>query len=471
MRIFITIILLVCSFVSHSQSQFDEWERLPTDSEIKNALSEFESDIYSMFENDNITGEASVSFSPIIKFYDKIIYQNYHKNHLADKYAPYKISHCIVFYEMKIPNKFFVRKAKLGIELENKTFVFYDDYIFYDMNQREQKFSSAQQATSDFISNFSSNNYEEGFAPALGEISSETSPESTTTVSDIDGIVSIDDSQESDIPWTVVVGTLTAAAIAAIARRVLKKGAKSALNKKTNKKPEKRKDKKEEEEKEDAHYVLQLNKEHFELSLNQPDNLNILVYKITPTSQKKYPADIQIKSPDNALKITPNSGVGSVNAQLLLEDTPKNQNFNIIVSAQADGHQLQKQVLIKTAGEKKLSLKTADNKKSLRPDTFQVLTCIACITDDKGKTIPDLTEKIRFEPKSDWIDLSKPELQDDNAIIYIGSTNPNPNRNSSPPQTVVVSVVMDDVGEDEKPLQQDLEISLVDCRLETQIED
>lgn len=45
MRIFITIILLVCSFVSHSQYQFDEWKRLPTDSEIKNALSEFNSSV------------------------------------------------------------------------------------------------------------------------------------------------------------------------------------------------------------------------------------------------------------------------------------------------------------------------------------------------------------------------------------------------------------------------------------------
>ena len=470
MRIFITIILLVCSFASHSQFQFDEWERLPTDSEIKSALSKFENENYLMFENENITREASVSFSSIIKFFDKIIYQNYHKNHLSDKYAPYKISHCIVFYEMKIPNKFFVRKGILGMDQTNKTFVFYDDYIFYDMNQQEQKFSSAQQATTDFISNLSSNNYEEGFAPALGEISSETSLESTTAVTDIDGIVSIDDTQDSDIPWTVIVGTLTAAALAAIARKIFKKGAKSTSNNKSNKKPGNKKDEKDEEKKEEAHYVLQLNKEHLELSINRPENLSVLVYKVTPTSQNNYPADIQINSPDSALEITPNSGVGSINSQLLLRDSPKNQNFTIIVSAQADGHQFQKEVFIKTAGEKNLSLKTADNKKSLRPDTFQVLTCFACITDDKGKTIPDLTEKIRFEPKNDWIDLSKPELQDDNAIIYIGSSNPNPNRSSTPPQTVVVSVVMDDVGENEKPLRQDLEISLVDCRLETQIE-
>lgn len=437
-HVYFSLLFFLLSISIYSQNPMDvtsqngslQWNRLPSDAEIEVAVN----NLIQLYTTEG----ARIEMTKVEKN---------HNAQFAGKVEPWTISSARIYKATYTEYGTTINSFALAQDLDNDKFHFISTYMG---SYRPTSLSEVAREGN-------------GFAPPLGETSNSTS----LTGTDIDGIVSIDESSDSDIPWTVVIGTLSAAALAVIARNVFKKGAKSALKNKSNKK----KDEKDEEEKEEAHYVLQLNKESFELTLNQPDTLSVVVYKITPKSQKKYSANIQIKSLDKALDITPNSGVGNVNAQLLLRVTPKNQNFNIVVSAEADGHQLQKQVLIKTSGEKNLSIKTADNKKSLRPDTFQVLTCFASITDEKGKIITDLTEKIRFEPKSDWIDLSKPEIQDDNALIYIGSSNPNPNKNATPPHTVVVSVVMDDVPENEEPLHQDLEITLVDCKLETQIED
>jgi hypothetical protein len=277
------------------------------------------------------------------------------------------------------------------------------------------------------------------------------------------------ESSSDSIPWEVVIGGSIVAAVASIIRKILKKGASSKISKSTkNKRNEK--DENEDEDEEDAHYILQLNKNNFQLKLNELETLEVQVWKVTAKGEKKYPANIQIQCSEKALKVLPNSGTGSLKAQLLLQEMPKNQNFSITVLAQANRHQFQKQVQITTIGQKNLVIETADNKKSLRPNTFQVLTCFAKITDEKGNTISDLTNKIKFEPKSDWIDLSHPSFVEDSALIYIGCSSPNPNQNMTPPKTVVVSIYMVDVPDGDEPFKQDLEISLVDCKLETQLE-
>ncbi|MCB0474452.1 MAG: hypothetical protein KDC69_02190 [Flavobacteriaceae bacterium] len=266
--------------------------------------------------------------------------------------------------------------------------------------------------------------------------------------------------QEDDIPWSVVIGVLTAAAVAAIIRQLAKK-----------KKDPGKKDKK--EEKENAHYVLQLNKEQFELIPGQPDTLHAAVYKITEKGRKQCASVLQVQNAEKSLKISPQSGQGSLQAQLILKEQPEESRFNIVIIAQADGHEFQKKVTITTSGEKNLQFETEPgNKRSLRPDTYQVITCYAQVLDEKGKNIADLTDKISFVPQDDWIDMSKPFIEEERIGIYIGCSNPNPNNsNATPPPTVTVTMTMDEVPEGEEPLQKDLVIQLLDCKLDTEIDD
>lgn len=469
MKIYCTIILLVYSLFSHGQLLQVDWDRLPSDSEIKNAISEFESSylIDEYDANGDFIGKASVIFSPILKFHDADMFQVYHKQHLAESYAPYRISYCMVFVEWKTKNGIFIRKGILNLDKTTDKFYFFDDIHFTLKNNEDKKYSTAVQAYSDFISDYSSNVFEEGFAPPLGE----TETNSNTTGTDIDGIVSTD-GNDDDIPWELVIGGSIAAAVALILRKILKKGvaAVSKASSKTNKNNKKEEKKEEEEE---AHYILQLNKNNFQLKLNEPEILEVEVWKVTSKGEKRCSADIQIQHFEKALRVTPSSGVNSLQAQLVLEKQPKDSSFKIVVSAHAEGHEFQKEVTIKPFGELQIVVETTpDNKRTLRPDTFQILTCYAQVLDEQGKNIPDLTEKIQFTPKSDWIDVSQSVIDGERMAISIGCTNPNSiSATSHPPKSVTLSVSMDEVPEEAKPLQSDLELQLLDCSLETEIND
>ena len=432
--------------------QMMEWNRLPSDSEIAEAVRNLQSELtQDISVNGVMVDSKRVELSDVIKSHNKL---------LARKREPWTISNAKIFGAIISQYGTAVRSYSL---LQNKQTGKFGFVYGYMGSYRPQ---SIAEAYNDYISSIkNSENGAFGFAPPMGSSAENTS----NTGTDIDGIVSTDG--EDDIPWTLIIGGSIAAVVAAIVRKILKKGASTATSTKPNSKKENNQNEKKEENEEEAHYILHLNKNSFQLKLNEPETLEIRVWKVTAKGEKQCNADIQIQNFEKALKITPTSGVNNLDAQLLLQKQPKESNFNLLVIANAEGHEFQKQVQIRPFGAMQIEVETLpDNKRSLRPDTFQTLACFAQVVDENGKNLPDLTKEIRFEPKSDWIDISETVLEDEKIGINMGCTNPNPNAAvSHPPNSVTLSLVMDEVAEGEEPLQNDLVITLLDCKLEIEI--
>lgn len=281
--------------------------------------------------------------------------------------------------------------------------------------------------------------------------------------------------EEEEVPWEVVIGLIGAGGAAALGRKLFKKKPATNQPDKKNKstQKEKKEEKEEEEEEEEEKFILNINRDQFRLKPGVADTLEVVVYRVTPRGSESFPADIRVTSPDPALKVKPAAGSGTLTASLLFDKEPREPEFALEVTAEARGHLIRRNIRIMADTEMKIIVETLPgNKRSLRPDTFQVLTVKARVTGSDGKDIPELTEKIAFKPKSDWIDLSEPVPDDPCIAINMGATNPSPgsSRNLIPP-SVVLSLTMDEVPEGEPPLQNDLEIRLADCRLETDIEE
>ena len=266
---------------------------------------------------------------------------------------------------------------------------------------------------------------------------------------------------ESEVPWTVIIGVISAATIAAIVRKLIKKGESS--------KQDKKKDDKQEEE--EAHYILQLNKDSFSISLNEIQSLIAEVWKVTTKGKMSVASSINIQNPEKQLKINIQAQTNGIIAQLSLDKAPERPSFNLLVSASAEGKSIQKNVEIVFAGKQQIVVETLpDNKRTLRPDTNRVLTCCAEVVDEGGKSVPEKTKKIQFQPQSDWIDLSDPIMDKNKICINIAASNPDQVRGSSRiPDKVVLTLLMEDVEENEEVLKTDVTIQLLDCKLESEL--
>ena len=435
---------------SYSQADAYSWNRLPTDSEINAAKENLIKELAQTISvNGKVVDQKKVELSPLIKFHDK---------NKAGKVPPQDISRMIVFVKVNGIMGSSINEYNLFQNKQTGRFGF-------SKHANVEPGKSLDEKYNDFIAYLNSypNNDSGlaiGFAPTLG--GKTTSTNIKTKVDE-----NTQNNSEDEIPWEVVIGGSIAAAVALIIRKILKKGTAS----KTTKSAKDKKEQKEEEE--EAHYILQLNKNNFQLKLKEPETLEVQVWKVTAKGEKRCSATIQIQNFEKALKITPTTGINSLQAQLLLEKQPKETSFTILVNANAEGHEFQKEVTIQPFGELQIVVETTPyNKRTLRPDTFQIITCKAQVLDELGKNIPDLTEKINFTPKSDWIDISTSVIDSDNIAINIGCSNPNPTLVAShPPKSVILSLTMDEVPEDVEPLQYDLEIQLLDCSLETEIND
>ena len=439
-----------------SQSGSLVWNRLPSDAELDVATGLLVKQLGGNISvNGTVVDERSFEVSKIVKFHNK---------ELAGKSEPGSISGAHIYSAIFGTYGTTINSYSLVQNIQVDKFYFIGTYM------GRYRPSSLEEAYNNNINEITgSTSTALGFAPPLGESSSEG-------MAEVDGDSS---SSDEEIPWEVVIGLLGAggaAGVTALARKLFRKkpGVKQKRQQNDTTKKEKRKEEeKKEEEEEQVKYILNLNKEHFKLSAGQPDMLEVVVYKITPKTQQKYPAQIELINTEKALKISPTRAHGTLSAQMMLEGTPGNASFNITVEAVADGHQFQKFIQIETQGKKHLSVETLPgNKRSLRPDTYQVIEVRARIANENDKPLPELTEQIIFKPQSDWIDLSEPIVDEDYIALHMGCTSPNPeNKTANMPGAVKLSLLMEDVPEGEAPLRQDLEIKLLDCKLETEIEE
>ena len=266
--------------------------------------------------------------------------------------------------------------------------------------------------------------------------------------------------------WTVIVGVIATATLLAIRNRIKKRKKATSTNDK-----DKPKDKKE-----IAEYILQLNKKEFSLKLNEPKTLTAKVWKITEKGKSLTNATIKIHSPEKALKMMPFNVVGTLNSQITLKEKPKENQFYITITASVDGHSYQKQVRINAGIQNRIVIETApNNTRSLRPNIDQNLTCFAQVVDADNKDIPELTKKIKFDNSNvKWIDLLEDGayLDEGWAAMIVGASDPSTDYDiSHPPQSVTLPIYVDYEEENEEiRLENNLKIDLLDCKLETDLE-
>ena len=429
------------------------WNRLPSDAELDVAVAQLKSQLGGDISvNGNVVDERRFEVSQIVKLHNK---------ELAGKREPGSISSARIFSAIYGTYRTTINSYSLVQNIQEDKFYFIGTYM------GSYRPESLEEAYNNSINEIASSQFTApGFAPPLDGADEEGATEFGGDSS----------AAGEEFPWEVVVGLLGAGSVAggltALARKLFRKKPRRKQNVQSKKGTTKKEEKKEEEE-EEVKYILNLNKEQFKLAPGQPEMLEVVVYKVTPKSQRKYPAQIQLVNPEKALKITPAQAQGSLSARMVLEGIPQNASFNVTVQAVADGHQIQKFIRIETQGEKQISVETLPgNKRSLRPDTFQVIEVRARILDQFEKPLPELTEQIIFKPQSDWIDLSEPILNDDYISLNMGCTSPNPdNKTANMPGAVKLLLLMEDVPEGEPPLKHDLEIKLLDCKLENEIDE
>ncbi len=289
-------------------------------------------------------------------------------------------------------------------------------------------------------------------------ISNSPSPTTPPATSDNDGII-----------WVVVIGAVVIASVIGLAKLLTK-----SKPKKQPVKPQKpqKQAKQQEQKKKQTYYVLQLNQNEFALDLQKPQTLEAKVWRVTEKDKKMVTANIRVQNSERALKIMPFTTVGTLNSTLTLLGKPQNNEFRITVFASAAGSNHKAEVLIKASTEKKLLVKTTPgNKRSLRPNLGLKLGCYAKVVDERGDDMPDLTKEIEFKGHSDWLDLSEAVEEDGWKAINIEASDPDANAAvSHPPESVMISVSMEKVEKDEQVLHEDVEIKLLDCKIDTSVD-
>jgi len=260
----------------------------------------------------------------------------------------------------------------------------------------------------------------------------------------------------SGFPWMVVVGGMTAAAVAAVLSRIRRR---------------RKSDEQDPDEPEDAEYILQLNRDHFSLGPGTSEVLEIQAWKVAARGQAPSEAPITIENPEPNLHLSSSSGRGTLTTTMELRGEFSSRVVRLRVLATAGGQTVEKVVQVVPLGDFRIALSTRpQGRRSLRPDTFQVLTVLAEVVDERGQNSPEHTQLLEFCPESDWIDLSEPVWDGSVLAINVGASNPTPHLGQvQPPQAVTLRVDLTEQGC--PPLQQELQIELLDSRLETEIND
>lgn len=429
-------------FVNSTRAQFSEVRRCPTLNEINNAL-----DFYKTHANDNIQSD----WMKISKVSEPIIY------HITDASTGWE-AYMKTRVELLVYTSGIVVRIPLHDNYYDKNDELKMGFRFYSLGASRQfiktdgtpmKFEEAYQFYINELKN-------------EGEIEFGLHPDCSSKSSHADSKYGSENDDEDGGLWTIVIGALSVALIAGIIKRRKKRNVK--------------KDKKDKDKNEQADYILQLNKESFNLNLDKSQQLQVKVWKITEKGKSLTNATIKLQCSEKALQMMPFSNTGILNSQLTLKEIPKNLQFNIIVTATAGGQTIQKQVRISTGVEMKIVLETyPDNSRSLRPNTNQTISCYAKVVDENGENIDKLSQAIQFDASySDWLDLSKPVWDDDGwKAINIQASNPDTNvYDPQTPKSVTLGVFVEytEDGKD-KRLENNLKIQLLDCKIDTDIED
>ena len=451
-KVYIVFILLI--FFSNQilgQSDPFKWNRLPSDSEINTAkrklLNSLNQDIS---VNGDVVDNQRGKLSPVVKFHNK---------NLARKVPPEDISRCIVWAEINGIAGSTIKEYNLFQSKQSGKFGFVKTVFGVPGNSLKEQYDG-------FISNATSdenNNIALGFAPGLaGSLSNDDS-----SSNDSDDYPTTSQGDEDSV-WTIVIGAVSAILVGGIVSKIKNRTKTPKQNGEQNrgkKNPRKRE--------EDEEYILQISRDTIDLTKKKSSSFTIHVWKITAKGKFATDASIEIINSESALHISPQKGSGTFRSKLTLKDISKQSRFTIDVVANAKGHIVQKEITIIAEGEKQLIIQTVpENTKSLRPNLNITFTCKAKMVDEEGKALIEESKNIKFKPQSNWIDLSEPVLDGKWVAINVGASDPDATVVvSHPPKSVTLTVFVEYKEDGKKKLlQKDIEIQLLDCILDTNIE-
>jgi len=423
-----------------------KWDRLPLESEINSAkqmlINQLSGDIS---VNGKIIDKKTIRLSPIVK---------YHNKKSAGKVEPQIISRLLIFVERQGIMGQFLEEYQLIQSRQNREFVFMKLVNGTASNNLDEQYNKFI----DYIINYADNDsgMALGFAPDISGSSSNEDSTISTSISKSES--------EDDGLWTVVIGAFIGAILAGILRR--------RKRKKENRSKETKKAKPKDKKKNKVEYILQISRDTIALPMKKTRSFTIHVWKVTNEKKFKINANIEILNQEKALHISPQHGIGTLKGRLTLKEIPQESQFTITVVANAEGHIKQKDILITTQGQQQILVKTfPDNMKSLRPNTHQAIACYAKVVDENGKDLPELTKSILFKPLSKWIDLSNPIMDDGWIAINMETSDPDAIAAvSHPPKSVILSITMEKVEKNKPILRNDLEVQLLDCKLNTNLD-
>jgi len=442
LKILIIPLILLFALQNKTYSQLDpfKWNRLPSTSEINKAKQKLINDLSGTISvNGKNIDNRNVRLSSVIKF---------HIKKQAGKVPPQDISRLIVYAE--INGLMGSQVAEYNLFQNKKTGKFGFAKVG---NTQYDNLQKQYNSFIDYIQNHSSGDSDLalGFAPPLANSNKVSSEE------------------ENDNTMTVIIGALTAAAVIGLFKK--RKKTKLKKNKQDNKKKKDKKDKKDKNE--EVEYVLQLNKDHFNLVSGKPQQLLGQVWRVTQKEKHVISANFNLSCAEKNLKISPASASGTLKTQLLLKKSPTQTNFNILLTAQSGEHTVQRQIQIST-GKKRIEVKTKpNNSRNLRPNTQQQLTCYARVLGEEGLALDELSKAIKFDGRqSKWLDLSDPIWDDGWAAINIEASDPDANAPvSHPPKSVVLGISVEYKEKNQLiNIENNLTINLIDCKIDTNID-
>ncbi|MCB0663833.1 MAG: FeoB-associated Cys-rich membrane protein, partial [Saprospiraceae bacterium] len=253
---------------------------------------------------------------------------------------------------------------------------------------------------------------------------------------------------EEDDLWTIIIGALAAGLVGAIIRRLLKR--------------------KKEGEKDPSEFILQLNKNVFQLEENKAQILEAHIWKITTKGKSLAKGTIGILNNEKNLSIRPSKGANPLKVQLILKGATSQPSFNIVVQASAEGKTVRETVQIQSKGDWKIVITTSPaDKHTVRPDIKDYITCEAKVVDGQGMGNLALTEGIQVKPQSDWADLYDPVLKSEKYTIAVGASNPaGHDISSKPPKTIGLRFWVNDPETDKTLAEKEFSIPVADCILD-----
>lgn len=416
------------------------WSRLPADSEINAAFSEYKSRL--------------PKHCAIIKNPFKVHGGWYPNDPLMDNKA-LLVTQCTDSYTKKVSTSV----ASLKYDYQTGKFKFENVLIPGQRDPSDPKHKEKLVETAYYLHPVDLAPLRNGWTSGGG---GRTTPQPKPTPTPTPPIPADD---ENDGWLTTVIGLVGAGLVAAIIARLRKKKKKSEGTKTDKKKKE------EAEAADEEHYIIQYNKKSLKLSEHQSDHLVVTVYKVTVKGGQQLASNAQITltANDKAIALSKAKGKGKLSTDVVLQGLATTNTVFLTATIVAGQKTAQQSIPVHITQENwHLDvILLPQNKTSIRPDVKDGIYVYARAAVSGKETHPktdDYTKQIQFKGQTDWLDLGNANFEEGWMKIYIEASNPDTVQNSVAMPKEAVLLVSLHIGD--KVLDKRVKIGLLKVELE-----